>query len=171
MEAEVVEQVPLQLPCRLVGDPAAAEIRVRREAPEIRDLAPLVCDVESHRTGALPVVSVRRLDHEPAALKRLPLGALDLREQGLAVARAPDRHERLDVLVIRELEQEADVFLGRAADANVHSATGAGRRAHATRPEPRATPARMRTSPISFCGLSDSSRRVDPYRSANGGSR
>ena len=48
VEAEVVEQVTLQLPRRFVGDPTAAEIRMRRKTAKIRDLAALVRDVESH---------------------------------------------------------------------------------------------------------------------------
>ena len=39
VEAQVVEQVALQLPRRFVGDPAAAEIWMRGQAPEIGDLA------------------------------------------------------------------------------------------------------------------------------------
>ena len=113
----------------------------------------------------------RRFDHEPAGLERLALGTLDLLEQRLTVARPARGHERLDVLVVRKLDEEIEIVNRRPADADVHSGTGAGRRVQATSPEPRATPPRMSPSPTSFWGVRDSSRRVAPYTRANGGSR
>ena len=171
MEAEVVQQVPLELPRGLVRKPASAEIRVRREASEIRDLAALVPDVESHGARAFPVLSLRRFDHEPAGLERLALGTLDLLQQRLTVARpAPDMNGSMSSWFASSSE-EIEIVNRRPADANVHSGTGAGRRVQATSPEPRATPPRMSPSPTSFWGVRDSSRRVAPYTRANGGSR
>src|SRR5262249_34123045 len=141
-----------------------AEIRVRREAPEIRDAAAPVSHVEPHRAGRPPVISVPGLDDEAAGLQRLLLRTLDLLEDRLAVAGTTGGHERLHVLVVRELEQEVGVLRRRPADPDVHSGTGAGRRrrVHATRPDPRATPPRFRSSPITFCTLRVSSSSVAP---------
>jgi len=171
VEPEVAEQVALQLPRRLVGDPVAAEIRVCREAAEIRDPAAPVRQVEPHRAGPLPLAPVRGLDHEAAALERLPLRALDLLQHGFPVARPACRHERHHVRVAGEHEQAVEIVRCRPADTDVHSGTAAGRRVQEMNPEPNATPPRMRTSPISFCAVSDSFRSVVPYTSANGGRR
>ena len=73
--AEVLEQVPLELPRRLVGDVPAAEVRMDGEATEPGDPASAVLDLEAHDAGALPV----DLDEEPAEGQRLPPRALDLR--------------------------------------------------------------------------------------------
>jgi len=48
VEAEVVQEVALELPRSLVRNPVTAEVRVSRQAPEIRDLTALIRNVESH---------------------------------------------------------------------------------------------------------------------------
>ena len=80
MEAEVVQQVPLELPRGLVRKPASAEIRMRCEASEIRDLARWF-RTSNPMEPARFQSPLRRFDHEPAGLERLALGTLDLLQQ------------------------------------------------------------------------------------------
>jgi hypothetical protein len=78
--AEVEEDVTLELTGRVVGDPAAAEVRVDGEPAEVCDPAAPVDLLELDHAGELPVL----LDHEDAELGRLTQGALDPLERRLA---------------------------------------------------------------------------------------
>ena len=96
MVAEVEENVTLELAGRIVGDPAAAEVRVDGEPAEVRDPAAPVALLELHHPGELPVL----LDHEDAELGRLTHGALDPLERRLAPFRPDGGEERRDLLVV-----------------------------------------------------------------------
>src|SRR5207248_1884545 len=155
---------------RLVGEPAAAEVGMDREAAEARDPAAAVLDVELHAPGEAPPVAVCDLDHEAAEVLRLGKRALDLRGDRLVVARAASGEERLDVVVVRELDEEVDVLGPRPPDAQAHrpgstAARGAGRRS----PEPTATPSRISARPPASAAVTGSPRKSAPERSAVGG--
>ena len=87
--AEVEEEVTLQLVGRLVGEPAAAKVRVDGQPAEVRDPAAPVSLLELHHPGQLPVL----LDHEDAELGGLTQGALDpLQRRVSALARIAARN-------------------------------------------------------------------------------
>src|SRR5437764_2901871 len=156
-----VEEVALEEPRRLVGKAPAAEARVHRERPEVRDPAALVGDLQAHQACRFSI----QLDHEAAELLRLSLRALDLFQQTRAVARANRGQVRLDVLVGHELEQEVDVSRLGAPDRDVHgdgAATGS-RRGNLTAPDPSATPPRINVIPASSCQVSGSPSSSTPY--------
>src|ERR687895_270369 len=102
MEAEVFEQVPLELTRGLVGNLAAPEVGMDREAAEVGDPAPAVRSLETHRPRRLPV----DLHDEHAKRSGLGLAALDLGADRLDVLRADCGEERLDVLVREEVDEE-----------------------------------------------------------------
>src|SRR6185312_11986026 len=160
VKAELVDQVLLEEARRLVGEPPAAEVGMHRQGAEVRDPAPRVRDLEAHQAGRLAV----GLDHEAAELLRLGLRALDLLEQPVAVARPHDRHERVDVLVRHQLEQEVDVARLGSPQGHVHgegAATGS-RRWRRTAPDPSATPPRISAIPASSSQVSGSPSSSTP---------
>src|SRR5204863_8930684 len=115
-----------------------------------------VGELEAHRAGATPLTVFLDLDDEASELVRLRLGALDLLQQPVALARARAREVGLDVLMGRQLDEEVDVV--RSGPAQSHSVTlddaqgvaGAGsRRGIRTAPEPNATPPRISAMPTS----------------------
>src|SRR3990170_1232802 len=112
VEAELEEEVALDLPGGLDADLPPAEVGVHGEPAEARDPAPLVDSLEGHRAGRPPV----NLDHQHAARLRLGLGALDLSEQLLARGGPDGGEERRDRLVRDEPEQEVDVVVPRPPD-------------------------------------------------------
>ena len=129
-----------------------------------RHPAPLVLDPELHAPGEAPAVAVVDLDHEAAEVVRLTERPLHLVRDRVGVARAPGREVRLDVLVVRERDEEVDVAGRRAPDAQAHRpgsaavARGTGR----TSPEPTATPARISASPPASAAVTGSPRKSAP---------
>ena len=72
VEATFADQVVLQAPRGVVGEPAAAEVRVDRDPADVRDPATGVRPLPEHRTGAVTL----QLDDEQAALLRVALELL-----------------------------------------------------------------------------------------------
>ncbi len=66
VEVEVEQQMALKETSRVVGQAAAPEVGVHREAAEIRDSAAPVLKVEAHHAGAAPLAVLLDFDHEPA---------------------------------------------------------------------------------------------------------
>ena len=66
VEVEVEQQMALKETGGVVGQAAAPEVGVHREAAEIRDPAAPVLKVEAHHAGAAPLAVLLDLDHEPA---------------------------------------------------------------------------------------------------------
>src|SRR3954468_17203967 len=165
--AEIEEHVPLELTCRFVGDATPSESRLDRQTFEPRDLRAAVCDLEAHRPRSLAV----RLDHEPAEILRLGVGALDLAEQALAIESRTTAEERLDIIVVDEPVEKVEVVRACPADRD-HGASATGtRRRRRREPVPSATPARMSRSPPIADGAMCSSRNTAPYPSASAGTR
>ena len=104
----------------------------------------------AHDAGPLAV----GLDHEHAEHVRLLLGALDVGEDALAVARPRGGEERLHVLVLGEGDEEVEIVRPRAADGDAHSTSSAvfGRRHATTSPDPSATPRRISAEPDHHAG-------------------
>src|SRR5262249_53086833 len=123
MEAEILEQVTLELACRLVAELLPAEVRVDRETATLGDLAGATGAVEPQSPGRRPV----DLDDELPGLPRLLLRALDRGDDPLAVLRADRREVRLDVLVGEKVDQEVGVLERRAAELHVSIAAVADR--------------------------------------------
>jgi len=158
VEAEIVDEVPLEEPRRLVRDPAPAEVRVHGEPAQVRDPAAQVRALEAHRSRAHAV----HLDQEDAERVWLLLRALYLGAD-LPVLLRPDRGEkRLDVLVAHELGEEPDVLRRRPANRHRHAADSWARPPRRRWPEPRATPTRMSARPPSAAALTGSSRMAAP---------
>src|SRR5688500_15791616 len=67
---EVEQEVALEESRRLVRKPAPPEVRMHRQAAQVRDPAALVRDVEAHHPGPAPLAVLFDLDHEPARLLR-----------------------------------------------------------------------------------------------------
>src|SRR5581483_1936751 len=155
MEAELLEEVALELARSLVPHSPPAEVRVHRQAAEPGDPGALVADLERHRPGR-PAVE---LDDEQAVLLGLALRALDRGEDAVAVALAPRRQVRLDLLVVQELDEEVDVArLCPPQPQGTGSTAGSRRRTGRHAPEPSATPPRISASPPSIVARSGSSR-------------
>ena len=130
-----------------------------REPAEPRDPAAPVADLERHRACAQAV----DLDHEEAVFLRLALRALDQPQHAVAVALAARRQERLDLVVVEELDEEVDVVGRRPPNQGADSTAAAVcRRSGRQTPEPSATPPRISASPASIVARSGSSRIVAP---------
>ena len=108
--AEFDQQVPLQLPRRLVGDAAAAKVRMHGEPAEIGDAMQVASLLEPHHTGALAV----HLDDQTAVPLRLAFGTLDLGPNALVIECAAAAEERLRVVIRQQLDQPVDVVRPRA---------------------------------------------------------
>src|SRR6266511_107076 len=146
----------LEGPRSVVGEVASTEVGVNGEAPEVRDPAAAVEDVEAQHTRAVPAPSLLDLDHKTPAVFRLSARPLDLVEQRIAVARANGGQVGIDVVVGRELEQEVDIVRSCPAQAEAVArdrlahgavATAAPRRGMRSTPEPKAVPVRISASP------------------------
>lgn len=151
---------------RPVREVAAAEVRMHHDPVNPGDPAAAVPDLERHRAGPLTL----ELDDEAAVVLGLALGALDLLSERLRVLGRHNGHEGLDVSMGREGGDELGVLGRGSAQAEVaafaHGCGVAGaaspRRAERSRPDPIATPARIRTSPSAAFSVTVSSRRVTP---------
>ncbi len=154
---QVDEQVALKNVRRLVGEVAAAKVRVHRQSAEVRDAAAAVRDVVTEDPRAPPVAVLLDLDHEPPGLPGLRHGLLDLGLHVFARMGANDREIGLDVFVRSELRVELRVVRARppepeavAGEDLAHGAAGTAsacrRRRNAT-PEPSAVPMRISTRP------------------------
>ena len=157
VEVELLHEVALEEARRLVGDVAAAEVRVDREAAEVRDAASPVRALEAHRAGPFSV----DLDDEDAECVRLRLRALDLRAHGVRVLRPDGGEKRLHVLVCEELDEEAHVVRSRAPDRD-QAGSSCARVRSSCAPDASATPARMSARPASAAALTGSSRNAAP---------
>src|SRR4051812_11035110 len=166
VEAELAEQVALEEPRRLVGEPAAAEVGVDREPAEPHDPAALVDPGEAHHPGALVV----ELDHEAPDRLGLRQRALDLLADRALVGRARPAEEGLDVVVPREAGEEGGIVGHGSSDRDAHAGCGARRR-NRTAPAPSATPPRISTSPASSGIVIGSPRDRAPETRAHGGRR
>ena len=118
--AELEDQVPLEHPCRLVGDAATAESGMHGEPADVGDSVRLTQLVERHHPGALAV----DLDDHPAGLLRLAQRTLDLGSDRRRVARVTPAEERLGLLVGVELNKPIHVVGSRAAQHD-HDVCGA----------------------------------------------
>src|SRR5581483_4402803 len=107
--AEDVEELPLEEPSGLVGQPAAAEIRVDRQPLALRDARVTAGDMEAERPCAAPRPVLLDLDHEASEVPRLGVRALDRGENGVAIARSRGPDERLHLLVPPEPGEEVGV--------------------------------------------------------------
>jgi len=150
---------------------AAAEVRMDREVSEVGDPRAPVGELEAHRAGAAPLAVILYLDDETTELVGLRLGALDLLQQPVELARARAREVGLDVLVGRQLDEEVDVIRSGPAqpqsvtldDAQGEGVAAAGsRRGIRTAPEPNATPPRISAMPTSSSTVKGSPSSVTP---------
>jgi hypothetical protein len=73
VEAELEEQIPLKQLRRVVGEAAAAEVRMDGEVSEVGDPRAPVGELEAHRAGAAPLAVILDLDDETPELFRLRL--------------------------------------------------------------------------------------------------
>ena len=130
MEAELVEEMALEEPRRLVRDLPAAEVGMDRQPAEVGDAVPPAAAREAHRAGPLAV----DLDHEHAEHVRLGHVALDVVRQRFAVVRPAGGEERLHFLVRDELDEEVEIVRPRATDRDHYagSSLGAARRRTST---------------------------------------
>src|SRR5205085_5636212 len=122
---------------------------------EPRDSAPSVLDLEAHHAGTLAV----DLDDEPPEGERLPLRALDLGQELLRLPRPARAQERLDVVVVGELDDEVEVARLGSADRRPHRSRLVRRR---MAPVPSATPPRTSPRPATAAAVSGSPRKRAP---------
>ena len=157
MEAAFADQVVLQEAGGIVGEPAAAEGGIDRNAADVGDPAPDVRPPPEHRARALPV----ELDHEQPALLGI---ALEVLGDSVPLVAARGREERADGLVGVEALQEVEVVRLGATERDAHGRAGtvARRRGRRTAPEARATPPRISASPASVAAVIFSSRITAP---------
>ena len=160
VEAELLEEMALEQPRRLVSQLLAAVVGMDCEAAELGDAVRPATAREAHDAGPLAV----GLDDEHAEHLRLLVGALDVGEDALAIRRPRRGEKRLHILVPGEADEEVEVVRARAADDHAHkiSSTVFGRRHETTRPDPSATPRRIRDSPITMPAVIGSSRNSAP---------
>ena len=161
VEAKVVEEVPLKDARGRVGDAPTAKVRMNGKAAEIRDAIPAAPAREAHRARTLAV----DLDHEQAEELRLRRGALDVGEDAVTVVRPRRGEIRLDLLMGDELDDEVEVVGVRAPDVDrqTGSSSGLARRAEDnTRPDPSATPSRIKPRPASIATVTGSERNTAP---------
>src|SRR5439155_17519765 len=102
VEAELQEQVALKQPGGVVGETAAAKVRMDRQISEVGDPRATVGDLEAHRASRAPLAVPLDLDHEASEFVRFGLRPLDLLQQCVPVSRPRRRKVRLDVLVGRQ---------------------------------------------------------------------
>ena len=142
----------------------AGEIRVHGESTEMRDPAPAVLHLEFHASGESPSLPVVDLDHKPPVVVRLSQRPLDLRGDGVALTGASAGEVRIDVPVVRELDEEVDVLGLRAADADAHrpGSTAGARALGRKRPDPSATPSRISARPPASAAVIGSPRKTAP---------
>ena len=140
-----------ELPYRLVADVPPAEAGLDREAAEPRDPAPRVGLLEADRARRRPV----HLDHEAAERRGLGVGALELREQHVAIGGAHRREERRDLVVRHERDEEVQISRNGSPEAHLGHCSF-------NLPEPIATPARISTSPASVATVIGSSSSTAP---------
>ena len=163
VEAEVEDQVALEEPRRVVGEPAAPEVRVDRERRRGRRSG---CAGSRARSRIVP-----RARRRPRSRRRRTPPARP-RERSISArspsrSRGPDRgEERLDLLVGHELDEEVDVVAagprGSRRSRRLRRGRLAAREAHA--PEPSATPAEDQREPAERRGgqrLVEEQRAVD----------
>ncbi len=166
MVVEVEEEVPVEHPRRLVGQTLSPELRVHCEPIQMRDPAAAVLHLERHAPGELPARprAVVDLDHEASIVVRLARRLLDRGRDRLPIPRPPAGEVRLDLLVVRELDEEVDVLGPGAADADAHrpGSTAAARAFDRTNPEPSATPSRISPSPPASAAVIGSPRKTAP---------
>src|SRR5205085_1602254 len=98
---------------------------------------------------------------------------LDGCRDGLPIPRASAREVRLDLLVVRELDEEVHVLGPGATDADAHrpGSTAAARALVRANPDPSATPSRISARPPASAAVSGSPRKSAPKTSAVGGRR
>jgi hypothetical protein len=128
VETELEEQVALEQLRRFVRESTPAKVRMDGEIAEVRDPRAAVGELEAQRAGAAPF-TVLDLDDEASELVRLRLGALDFSKQSVALARARAREVGLDVLVRRQLDEEADIVRVGSTESDplaLNDAHGAG---------------------------------------------
>src|SRR5205085_11787263 len=100
---------------------------------------------------------------------RLGRRALDFLQQLLGRPRPPGAQERLDVVVVRELDEEVEVARLGSPD---RRRAGHGRRlARRTAPVPSATPPSTSASPATAAPVTGSPRNKAPYPRASAGTR
>ena len=105
MVAQVLDEVTLQEPRCLVRNPLPAEARVHRKPLEVGDPGAPVRGLEAHHARTLAV----DLDHEAPICGRIGSRTLELRLERLTIATGSTAEEGLDVCMVDEVEQEAEV--------------------------------------------------------------
>ena len=117
VEAALADQVVLQEACGVVGEPAAAEVGMDRDAADVRDPAADVRPLPEHRAGAVAV----QLDDEQAALLGI---ALELLGDPVPLVAAAGGQERADGLVGVEVGEEVEVVRLGATERDAHGRAG-----------------------------------------------
>ena len=113
VKAKLSDQIVLQEPGGVVGEPAAAEVGMDGEAAHVGDPAAAVTEAPAHRACGLAV----ELDGEEAA----GLGVLsDLLDDPVPVVGAHSGEEGSHVLVAVQLDQKLEIVRSGGADRNGH---------------------------------------------------
>src|SRR6185436_15931573 len=117
VEAALADQVVLQEPRCLVGEPAAAEVGVDRDAAQVRDAAARVRLLPEHRACPLAV----ELDYEHATLLGI---ALELLQDPVPLIAAAGREERANGLVGIKSREEVQILRLGGAKPDAHGRAG-----------------------------------------------
>ena len=156
VEATLADQVMLEQARGVVGEPAATEAGMDRDASDVRDPAADVRPPPEQRARTLSV----ELDHEQPALLGI---AFEVLGDAVPLVPAGGGEKRAHVVVGVEVGEEVEVIGLGGSKRDGHGRAGAvARRGNRTAPDASATPPRISASPASVVAVISSSRIIAP---------